>query len=434
SFSKVSVVSGSNHYSGFIGLYSFASADQGITPAFYWDAGLPAYPLPPQINPAFSNNQNVDFWNYQDATRAPEAMNWTLSIQRQITPNTIIEAAYNAVVGIHLQAGLLNLNQVPTAIYNNLVAQYGPTQALNLLRADINSPQARAANIPIPYPNFTDSTVQRFRTVNQALRPYPQYLTVSTADQGGDKSGHSSYHALVIKAQRRLSAGLTFQWNYTFSKVLTNADTYYANTGLSQDQYNRGLEKSIGQFDQTHVAKFSTIYELPFGRGKRWLTQGVGSYVLGGWRLGAIQIYSSGMPIALTRNNPLPIFNGQDRPYITTYDGWRAPTQSGSFDPKADLFFNKAVFPAQPNYLFGNATRYNPKMRTFPNLNEDVSLGKSFHFGESWHLDFRAEAFNLFNRVVFGLPDANLDSKTFGVVSRQANNARQMQLALKLYW
>ncbi len=434
SFSKVSVVSGSNHYAGFIGQYSFSSVDQGITPAFNWDAGLPPYPLPPQINPAFQNNQNVDFWNYHDATRAPESLNWTLSIQRQVTTNTVVEVAYNAVVGTHLQAGLLNLNQVPTSIYNQLLAQYGPTQTLNLLRADINSPQARAANIPIPYPNFTDPTVQRFRTVNQALRPYPQYLTVQTADQGGDKSGHSTYHALMLQAQRRLSAGLTFQWNYVFSKLLTDSDTYYANMGLAEDQYNRHLEKSIGAFDQTHVAKFSTLYELPFGKGKRWLSRGFASQFLGGWRAGAIQIYSSGFPIGLTRNNPLPIFNGQDRPVITSYDGWRAATKSGSFDPGADLFFNRAAFPTQPNSVFGNATRRNPKVRAFPNFNEDVSLAKSFYIGETRHLDFRAEAFNLFNRVVFGSPDSNLDSKTFGVVSSQLNNPRQMQLALKFYW
>src|SRR5205823_5740870 len=106
-----------------------------------------------------------------------------------------------------------NINQVPTAVYNQLVATYGGPQAINLLRSDISSPAAQAANIPIPYPNFTNPAVQQFRTVAQALRPFPQYLTILTADQGGDKSGHSSYHALVLKAERRLAGGLTFQWN-----------------------------------------------------------------------------------------------------------------------------------------------------------------------------------------------------------------------------
>jgi hypothetical protein len=63
-----------------------------------------------------------------------------------------------------------------------------------------------------------------------------------------------------------------------------------------------------------------------------------------------------------------------------------------------------------------------------------VSLGKSFLFTERMHLDFRAEAFNLLNRVVFGNPTNNINSTTFGVISSQANSPRQMQLALKLYW
>lgn len=433
SFSKVSVVSGSNHYEGFIGQYAFTSPDQGITPAFNWDVGLPPYPLPPQIDPAFQNNQNVDFWNYKDATRAPEDFNWTFSIQHQLSTNTLVEVAYNAVVGVHLQAGLLDMNQVPTPIYEQLIAQYGPAAANSLMVSNINSAQARAANIPIPYANFTDPSVQQNQTVAQALRPFPQYLDIRTADQGGDKSGHSNYQALVVKAQRRLASGLTFQWSYVFSKILTDSDTYYANAGLAEDQYNRGLEKSIGHYDQTHVLKLSTVYELPFGRGKRWLNHGIANQVLGGWHISANQIYASGYPIAVTRNNPLPIFNGQDRPVITSYDNWRA-SYTGDFDPHGDLFLNKAAFPTQPNYVFGNATRYNPKLRSFPTLNEDVSLGKSFNFSETRRLDFRFEAFNIFNRTVFGTPNSNLNSNSFGIVNSQANNARQMQAALKLYW
>ena len=123
--------------------------------------------------------------------------------------------------------------------------------------------------------------MQQFRTVAQALRPFPQFQTIATAAVGGggigagngDKSGHSAYHALVLRAQRRFSQGLTFEWNYTFSKILTDSDTYYTSS-QAMDQYNRGLEKSIGQFDQTHSLKLSTIWELPFGKGKQFLSSG----------------------------------------------------------------------------------------------------------------------------------------------------------------
>src|SRR5579863_3253895 len=120
-FARSTVVSGTTHYSGYIGQYAFSSTNQGVTPAFYWDAGLPSYPLPPQINPSFSNNTNVDYWNGQNATRAPEDDNWTLSIQREISSSTLVEADYNAVVGIHLQSGIQNVNQVPMSAVNSLI-------------------------------------------------------------------------------------------------------------------------------------------------------------------------------------------------------------------------------------------------------------------------------------------------------------------------
>ena len=442
SSSRVTVTSGSGHYEGFAISPRFNSPDQDITPAFRLDAGLPAYLLPPQINPAFQNNLAMDYWNGRDASRAPDNFYWTFSVQRQLTANTLLEAAYDANIGVHLSTGLLNINQTPTAYLNQFIGQYGATGALNLLRADISSPLARAASIPIPYPNFTDPAVQQIRTVAQALRPFPQFQTIATAAVGGggigagngDKSGHSNYHGLMVKAERRFSSGLTFQWNYTLSKLLTDSDTYYTSS-QAQDHYNRSLEKSIGQYDQTHSVKMSTVYELPIGKGKRFLSGGrFASKLVGGWRVSAIQSYASGFPLALTRNNPLPIFNGPTRPVVSTYTGWRAPIAGGKFDPNVDKFLDKGAFPAQPADQFGNVTRFNPKVRSFPLFNENVSVAKLFYFTEQKRLDFRVEAFNLFNRTRFGNPNVNLNAGTFGVVSSQANTPRQMQAAVKLYW
>lgn len=434
SFSKVTAVAGSGHFYGFIGQYDFASGDQGVTPAFRLDNGLPAYPLPPNLDPAFQNNLNVDYWQPQDAVRAPENLYWTFSIQRQLSSNTVLEAAYNASVGTHLQTGLVNINQVPTPILDDLVSRFGAQQAVAILNSPAGGPLAQQAGIGLPYPSFTNSSIQRTtRNVAQSLRPYPQYLSVRTGNQGGDKSGHSSYHALVLKASRRYASGLTFEWNYTFSKLLTDSDSYDGSS-TAQDQYNRRLEKSIGRFDQTHAVKLSTIFELPFGKGRRWMNQGgFVNQILGGWRIGAIQSYFSGFPIQLSRNNPLPIFNNGTRPTITSYDNWRAPLQGDEFDPAVDQFMVRSNFPAQP-IAFGNATKYNPKVREFPYFNENISLAKSFPLGESRRIDFRWEAFNLFNRVRFGTGSTNLNSNTFGVVTNQANDARQMQVALKIYW
>ena len=430
SFSRVTAVQGSGHYAGFIGNYEFTNANNGVTPTFNWDSGLPAYKLPPAIDPAFSNGNNTEYWN-GEATRAPENWAWTLSMQREIA-NTVFEVAYNASIGMHLQTGLLNINQIPTQYMNDFVARYGQQQALALFNADILSSQAVAAGIRVPYPSFLN---QRLRTVGQALRPYPQYQTVNTAVHNGDKSGHSSYHALVIKADKRFSNSWTFNWNYAFSKLLTDSDSYFAAEGFAQDHYNRGLEKSIGRYDQTHQLKFSTIYELPFGRGKKWLNNGFASYVLGGWRLSGIQVYSSGTPVQLQRNNPLGTLFGSIRPTIDSYEGWRAPIAGDKFDPNVDRWFKPAnQFPAQPVLQHGNSTKFNPKERAPWNVNENVSIAKSFQLGENRRIDLRGEAFNIFNRTVFAVPNTNLNAAQFGMVTGQANSPRQMQVGLKLYW
>lgn len=278
--------------------------------------------------------------------------------------------------------------------------------------------------------------MQRTRTVNQALRPFPQFLNVVTGVRGnGDHSGHSSYHALILKATRRYYNGLAMEWNYVFSKVLTDTDSQVEGDGTTQDQYNRRVEKSIGEYDQSHALKLSTVYELPVGKGKRFLggAGGFGNAVLGGWRLGVIGSYMSGFPIRVTRNNPLAIFNRDTRPTITTYDNWRAPIKGDKFDPAVDRFLNRDVFPAQP-VAFGNMTRHNPKARSLPIFEENMSLAKKFAFTEKVSLDFRWEAFNLLNRVRFGTGGTSLDSPTFGVVTSQANGPRRMQVGMKLYW
>jgi len=433
SFSRVTAVQGSGHFAGFIGQYQFNNGSQGVTPTFVLDQGLPAYTLPPSINPSFSNGNTVDYWQGQEATRAPENMFWTLTVQRQLASNLTLEVGYNASVGTHLQTGLLNLNQMPTAIMESMVSQYGVTQAFNLLRADITSAQAVNAGFRPPFPSFK-TLWGGAATVAQSLRPYPQYSTINTDVQNGDKSGRSTYHALVVKADRRFSKGLTFQWSYVFSKLLTDSDTYFANAAGAQDHYNRKLEKSIGQYDQTHQVKFSTLYNLPFGKGERWATSGFLSHLAGGWRLAAIQVYNSGAPIALARNNPLPIFNEGTRPIISTYENWRAPLVGDSFDPAVDRFLIPAnQFPVQTND-FGNATRFNPKVRAFWGQSENLSIARTFRITEGIRLDFRGEAFNLFNRVIFGTGNTNLNNGAFGIVNNQANGPRQMQAGLKLYW
>ena len=84
--------------------------------------------------------------------------------------------------------------------------------------------------------------------------------------------------------------------------------------------------------------------------------------------------------------------------------------------------------------MFGNSTKYNPKVRNFWNQNESISLAKTFRIGEDVRIDLRGEAFNILNRTIFSAGSTNLNSNTFGQVTSQSNDPRQMQVALKLYW
>jgi len=197
------------------------------------------------------------------------------------------------------------------------------------------------------------------------------------------------------------------------------------------------------------------VYDMPFGKGHRYLTKGIGSWVLGNWRISSINLYASGIPVAITSANTLPIYaagvQGSTRvpPYITSYDGWQ-PSYSGKFDPSVNTFFVPYCTPGAacngpfPNQgsgtalnSIGNATRYNPKLRLFSNLNENMSITKTFQFKEKTKLEFRAEGFNVFNRTRFGTGSTQLQSTTFGVLTgagSQINSPRQLQLALKFYY
>jgi hypothetical protein len=226
---------------------------------------------------------------------------------------------------------------------------------------------------------------------------------------------------------------LTVQASYVLSKLLTDAD---GNSG-TENQADRALEKSIANYDQTHVVKINYVYELPFGKGKHFLSgKSVAQAILGGWRFSGSQQYSSGTPIGLGTTVSFPIANGGNRPTISTYDGWGG-TYSGKFDPGADSFFQPASwFGTQPTTSLGNATRYNPKMRYFPSFKENASLNRSFKISESKHLDLRWDSFNYLNRTQFGALSGGttLQNANFGNWRSQSNSARQMQVSAKFYW
>lgn len=130
-------MTGSTHFEGAVLIFRPASLDNGVTPAFLMDQGLPPYTRPPVIDPSFSNGNNTAYWD-NESVRLPETYQWTFSLQRQVTATTVVEATYNATVGSHLQAGLKRMNQRPFSVYE----RYGR----DVLAANMNSAIAECRN------------------------------------------------------------------------------------------------------------------------------------------------------------------------------------------------------------------------------------------------------------------------------------------------
>jgi hypothetical protein len=121
---------------------------------------------------------------------------------------------------------------------------------------------------------------------------------------------------------------------------------------------------------------------------------------------------------------------------VTTNDGWAGAWKSDQFNPNVDRFFQPAsYFGAQPSVGIGNAARLNSKMREFPNFNENISLAKQFALhGERVGMEIRGEAFNVLNRVRFGVGNTNVTSPNFGLVTGTSNGPRRLQVGAKIHF
>ncbi|MFB3778701.1 MAG: carboxypeptidase regulatory-like domain-containing protein [Bryobacteraceae bacterium] len=418
-FEAVKTQGGSTHFDGFIGTFTWSSSDLSVLDfPMMLDNGLPAYNRPPFLQPTVMNELAINWWQKDTAGRPPDFWTWSFDIQQQVTRTTVFTARYSGSRGIHLTSGLLRPNQIHPSYLKTL----GPT----LLRANIASAAARAANIPIPYPTFN-------RTVQEALQPFPQYKTISV---GLEHTGNSTYNALVLVLDRRFSSGLSMLGSYTLSKMFSDSDSQTGGSAAI-DFFNRKLEKGLTGSDQTHVIRQTFTYELPFGRGKSLLAEGIAAHLAGGWSFAGVFEYASGGPRSVSSGFTLP-FGGGNRVFITSYENWRAPISGSKFDPFKDVWWQKSSFNQVPQAVLdtelGNATRNNPKSRGPWQLRENLSIAKSIPIREPIRIVFRFEAFNLLNRVRWSGPDSSLTSANFGLVRDQGNTPRQMQAALKLYF
>lgn len=273
-------------------------------------------------------------------------------------------------------------------------------------------------------------------------------------------AGSYNYNALQLEVRRRFTQGLYFQANYTFSKNLTN--TVGTSQGLFEpflQNQDQDLDNQRADFDQTHVFNFNGIFQLPFGKGKRFLNQGgIVDKIFGGFELSGLLQTATGAPITFVDTRGTlnrGVRSGRQTAFSNlTNDEIRA--LGGVFEANGNIYFiNPSIInssgaasggyinPANANTTFNGQVFFNVApgqtgnvARTLINgprqFNVNAALLKNIRFTESIRVQLRAEAFNLFNTVNFfnNTQFANINSTAFGQIN-QAAAARQMQFAAR---
>ncbi len=266
-------------------------------------------------------------------------------------------------------------------------------------------------------------------------RPNQAYSNIS----GTLANGLSNYHGLQTRVEKRSDKGFYFLNSFTWSKALDNSSQAFDNNngnGTSfQDIYNIGADYGISNYDRKFNNITSVVYELPFGRGRQWLS-GISrgaDLLLGGWQVNSIVNLRSGEPFNLTYTAAA---RSQVAPFLTLlgFNIFRPNLTGDPLLPKeqrsVNAYMNRNNVVIPPYFApFGNAGRN--ILRSFAFYQYDVGASKNFTLTERFRLQFRAEGFNVFNNSNFRAPNANISAANFGTTT-SAYPARQLQFALKL--
>jgi hypothetical protein len=300
---------------------------------------------------------------------------------------------------------------------------------------------------PIANPFFDATTGTPFAlgssttTIGQLNRPFPQYKSLRLAGQG---DYNSTYHSFQLTVERRFPGGGSLLVAYTAAKLLSDADTLTnwleVATGSIQDHTNLKGERSLSSQDVSQRLVISYVLDLPFGRGKRFLSSvsGAKEKIVGGWGVDGVTVFQKGFPLVFSNGAPnyTTLFGAGSRPNFVAgcNKGVSAPNKSA----KLAQWFNTACFTAPADFTFGNEARVDPSIRGSGINNFDFALFKRTRFGpdERIGFEFRAEFFNIFNRTHFSPPNTSVTSSTFGVVSSTypGTNPRLVQFGLKLFF
>lgn len=298
---------------------------------------------------------------------------WNLDVEQSLSANTLLTLAYIGNVTRHQSA-----------------------------RADFNQPYALS-------PGNTSGKLD--------VKPQPSAGQID----GQYNSLNANYNALAAKIERRFSSGLQFLGSYTWSKAMDILDGDNADT---QDYYNPQLTYGPAGFDRTNNILISGVYDLPFGPGKKFAVSNniLTRELIGGWQLSGIQQFATGQPIQITANN------NADTSSLRSVYALKVCDPYGGFTRTETQFYNPACY-AQPGAGQYGTARSGPRQ---PHLvNTDLSLMKAFQIVHEQELQFRVEAFDLFNHPTLGSGSNSVTSPNAGLVNYESAGPRVLQVALR---
>lgn len=248
--------------------------------------------------------------------------------------------------------------------------------------------------------------------------------------------GSSSYNGMLVTVKKNLSRSLEFDFNYTFSRSIDNVSSV-ANTvvgGLVCDSANFRVCRGPSDFDVTHLFSANGVYDLPFGRG-RAIGSGANNFVnafIGGWQFATIFTARSGFAFS-TNTGAFPVGFVFDSPAVLTGSSSALATNIHDVNGKIQLFANPTAALDALSNPFGGEIGNRNNLRGPGFVNFDMSLAKRFRmpWSEKHSIQFRTEAYNVFNHTNFADPGANINSPTFGQITAQAGGNRVLQFALR---
>jgi hypothetical protein len=369
--------------------------------------------------------------------QVPQEQAWSMGIQRQLPWSILLDAAYIGRKGTHLYA----------MGYSDQFDALPPAVAA-AFRAD---PSYYLAQVPNPFqaalpgsPDLSGPTISRWKL----YVPYPQYSSGTASGISGSfvPWANSIYNAAQLRIEKRFAGGLQFLFAYTFQKSIDDSSLgssgYSFLTGgsttsesMARDPNNLRLDRSLSAFSIPQIAQLSFVYQLPFGR-QRKFGANINAWtdaLLGGWQLNGIYRVDNGLPVQLFLcggcSTSLPTYGNQ-------YPDLLASLNVAGTGNLKQYFANPQVAVKPAPYSDGDAPRVLPNARIPGTDNLTASLFKQVPLGfrEGAKLEIRLEAFNALNRVQFAAPDTNVGDATFGQIASQANQPRQVQIGLKLYY